>query len=267
VWHLHEFGLEDQGLSFLFGARFSMSLINRLSSQCICVSFALAKKFAPFIEPSKITVIYPSMHRALMENGVPPQSDGFVHPRGKQFRCVIVGALIKGKGQQDAVLAVSCLKKAGVATELLIAGGGDSQYRHELEELVRANGLESDVSFVGQLKSSRLLMLSSDVVLVCSRSEAFGRVTIEGMHAGRPVIGARSAATAELIKHGINGLLYTPGDPADLAEKIMSIYKDPRLGVRLSENATTWVGDHFRPNRYTDALCKLIESLPSPRPS
>jgi glycosyltransferase involved in cell wall biosynthesis len=104
-------------------------------------------------------------------------------------------------------------------------------------------------------------MLSSDIVLVCSRSEAFGRVTIEGMFSGRPVIGARSAATAELIKDGVNGLLYDPGNPGDLAEKIKRLQECPGLGERLGHEARAWVRRYFTIDRYADELFAVLHPL------
>jgi glycosyltransferase involved in cell wall biosynthesis len=81
------------------------------------------------------------------------------------------------------------------------------------------------------------------------------------MFSGKPVIGARSAATAELIKDEINGLLYRPGDPEDLANKIRSIYENPDLGKRLGGNAKTWIDAYFTPSRYTEEVLTLIGSV------
>jgi glycosyltransferase involved in cell wall biosynthesis len=260
IWHLHEFGMEDQGLSFLFGDRFSLALIDRLSARCICVSHALAKKYQKSIAASKITVIYPSMHRVLNDSEDANLRDSLESSRPKRFRCVIVGALIPGKGQEDAVLAFAHLKKTGIAAELTIVGDGDPEFRRYLEDVIRSNNLVDNVVFVGHVNNALPAMRSSDVILVCSRSEAFGRVTIEGMFAGRPVIGARSAATAELIQDGINGLLYNPGDSKDLAAKIISIYRDPQTGERLAARAQEWMKGHFTSRRYTEDILNLIQS-------
>ena len=102
------------------------------------------------------------------------------------------------------------------------------------------------------------MMLSSDIVLVCSKSEAFGRVTIEGMFSGRPVIGARSAATAELIKDGVNGLLYDPGNPGDLADKIKRLQECPAFGEHLGNQARSWVLSYFTADRYANELSAVF---------
>jgi len=258
VWHLHEFGLEDQGLSFLFSERFSLSLIDRLSSRCVCVSSVLARKYEKSIEPSKIVVIYPSMHLALDE-AISDEPVCLAVARTGRFRCVLVGALIEGKGQEEAIRAFARLKEHGVAAELLIVGAGESRYRRDLEEL--AKGLEQEVFFIGHVKNALAVMRNSDAVLVCSRSEAFGRVTIEGMFSKRPVIGARSGATAELIQDRVTGLFYALGDSIDLANKITSVYEDRRMGERLGRTAQEWVKSHFSRDRYVKDLFRLLVSV------
>jgi glycosyltransferase involved in cell wall biosynthesis len=185
-------------------------------------------------------------------------------PRSGRFRCVIAGALIEGKGQEDAVLAFAHLKRAGIDAELLIVGDGDINYRRRLEEMIESNCVRNQVVLVGQVKNALPAMRSSDAVLVCSRSEAFGRVTIEGMLAGKPVIGAQSGATSELIQNGINGLFYRLGDPKDLADKIQYLYENRVAAERLAKNARAWAESSFTSNRYGKELLKLLTSLLDP---
>jgi glycosyltransferase involved in cell wall biosynthesis len=267
IWHLHEFGVEDQGLSFLFGQRPSLVLIDRLSFRCICVSEALAAKYRSSIEPSKITVIYPAMHQSLrdeMRGEREPAPFAPLASPTKRFRCVIAGALIEGKGQEEGVRALARLKDTGVDAELLIVGDGLPAYRRQLEDSVKTNQLEGRVHFVGHVADVLPLMRSSDAVLICSRSEAFGRVTIEGMFSGTPVIGARSGATAELIEEGVNGILYNQGDPVDLAAKIEYLSHNPAMGKQLGMNALHWVKSYFTQERYAQELMSMVESCSEP---
>ena len=77
-----------------------------------------------------------------------------------------------------------------------------------------------------------------DIELVCSKSEAFGRVTIEAMLAGIPVIASNTGGTIELIEHKQNGLLYNYGDVQQLSEMILTLVNDEQLKVKLVENAS-----------------------------
>ena len=104
-------------------------------------------------------------------------------------------------------------------------------------------------------------MRSADVILVFSRSEAFGRVTIEAMIAGKPVIGARSGATAELIQNGVNGLLYSVGDPESLAAEIRYLHDNPKVADQLGKNARKWVEEHFSQDRYSEKILSVLASI------
>jgi glycosyltransferase involved in cell wall biosynthesis len=256
IWHLHEFGFEDQGLEFILGERFSIAFIERLSDRCICVSKALAHKYERTIRSDKLAVIYPSMQRAWREreNAVPELSP-------KRFRCVIVGALIEGKGQSESVRALACLKGKNLNIELIIAGEGVPSYRRTIEALIRTNGLGGEALLIGRIASSTSLMLSADVVLVCSTSEAFGRVTVEAMFASKPVIGAASGATPELITEGFNGLLYQAGNPAELAERIFYLYENPSVAHRLGENGNGWAKTMFTMDRYSTELIAVLDEV------
>ena len=83
------------------------------------------------------------------------------------------------------------------------------------------------------------------MVLMCSRSEAFGRVTVEALKSGRPVVGTRSGGTTELISEGVNGLLFAPGDAEGLANALRHLATEPGLLAMLSENARPSLQDRF----------------------
>ena len=59
-------------------------------------------------------------------------------------------------------------------------------------------------------------MLAADIILVCSRHEAFGRVVVDGMKLSRPVVYPRSGGIPEYMKDGVTGLSYSPGDVKEL---------------------------------------------------
>lgn len=260
IWHIHEFGAEDHNLSFLFGERLSLKGINWMSSRCVFVSRALAKKYEQVIDASKMTIIYPSMHRAVLDL---EDIDCDKYPFGtkkKRFRCIIVGSLVEGKGQEDAILAFVFLQKLEIDAELIIVGDGEPGYRQHLEDIIKCNSLTDNVTFIGRVKGVLRMMESADVLLICSRCEAFGRVTIEGMLAGKPIIGAQSGATSELIEEGSNGLFYKSRDPKDLADKIQYLYQNPDVAERLGRNARTWSENIFTRERYRKELLKLLSS-------
>jgi glycosyltransferase involved in cell wall biosynthesis len=174
------------------------------------------------------------------------------------FRCVIVGGLVPTKGQEDAVRALGLLHQEGLDAELVVIGDGDQTYKSRLSSIAASNGMLEKVRFVGMVDNAIPWMKNSDVALVCSTQETFGRVTIEAMLAGVPVIGARAGATTELIRHGEDGLLYEPGNSSDLAKQIKTLFDSPALAQRLRRCAESHARDSFTETRYSMELLALL---------
>lgn len=252
VWHLHEFGFEDHGIDFIYGQRLSLSIINRFNDLCIAASRAIMEKFRQLLPEAKIVVAYQSV--SVAHSTARPKLNG-------SPSCVIVGKVSEGKRQEDAVRAIGELSNAGVRAELYIIGDGFPDYQARLREIVEAYNIEHSVHFIKYTDMVFGYMESADIILMCSRAEAFGRVTIEGMKAGKPVIGARSGATAELIQDGVTGFLYTPGDYSELGRGILYLYEHPSEAKMMGEAARLWASERFTLERYGQELAGLLLPL------
>jgi glycosyltransferase involved in cell wall biosynthesis len=180
------------------------------------------------------------------------------------FRCVISGAITANKRQEDAVLALAELRRRQVEAELLLIGEGDGEYGLRLLNLVAQNHLQDGVRFLGQMDDPMPELRAADVALVCSGAEGFGRATAEAMLAGKPVIGADNTATAELIRDGLNGLLYRTGDAQDLAGKIDYLYRHPEVASQLGNNGQAWAQRIFTRDRYGEQLLPWLTGLLPP---
>lgn len=258
VWHLRAFGQADFGLRFDFGARPSLWLLDRLSSVCIAVSEAVADRFRDHIEPSKLKVLYDPVRVAASCSVDGPREQKV---QGAGLKCVLVGGLYQAKGHRDAIEALAHLNHDGERVFLTVVGGGDPNYRAHLESLVARKNLAHCVRFEGYVRDALPYMEAADVVLVCSRCEAFGRVTVEAMKVAKPVVGARSGGTAELVRDGFNGLLYTPGDSRELAEKIRYLGVNPAAAHRLGDNGRRWAVRRFTDDQYAQELITILESV------
>jgi glycosyltransferase involved in cell wall biosynthesis len=198
---------------------------------------------------------------------VAPQhsADVSVPIRKEKFRAIITGTLIEGKGQEEAIQAIAELAGRGMRIELLVIGSGIVHYEQHLRNLIAVKELEDLIYLIGHVRNPYPFMKSADIGLVCSRCEAFGRVTIEAMFARKPVIGARSGATPELVQDGVNGLLYKPGNVKDLADKIQFLYENPMEASRLGERGFQWAMDTFNRARYENQLLGLLSGLMNSR--
>jgi UDP-glucose:(heptosyl)LPS alpha-1,3-glucosyltransferase len=149
-----------------------------------------------------------------------------------QLVVLFVGSEFRRKGLDRLIRAI------GPGMLLLVIGRGDNLSYHR--RLVLQCGLEAQVRFVGLSREVFPYYAAADVVVLPSRSEAFGMSILEGMACGLPVIVSANSGVASLIRHGENGfLLHDPAEIPALLRQLLSQEERRRLGLgarALAEN-------------------------------
>ena len=257
IWYLHEFGKADHDLSFDLGINLATKLMACLSASIIVNSRALEAFYARRIPGSQLRMIYQAV------NGVDLSASDRALETGPasapaRHKLVLVGGIAEGKGQTEAVQALGQLKTQGIQVELALVGTGEPAALERVKRAASDCGVEGLVNFTGQVADPGPIVKDSDIALICSRSEAFGRSTVEAMKLGKPVIGARGGATPELIREGFNGLLYAPGDYLDLAEKIKLLIDNPGLAKQMGENGCRWAQEEFTMAKYVGKVLQVL---------
>lgn len=260
IWHIHEFGYEDYGLCFDLGEKMAMRIVKQLSDVCIVGSKAVREKYREFIPDRKIKLIYyavcvtnKSSCKLLKIKEQLQEASG--------IKCIIVGSLHEGKHQEDAIRAIGKLIDEKIDVRLYIVGEGKLKYKQYLESLIIRGNLENHILFFGYIDNPFPIIQQADILLICSKKEAFGRVTVEGMKAGKPVIGADSGGTKELIRDHYNGFLYTFGDYHELAEKVKYLCQHPDEARQMGENGRQWALKKFNIEDYSEEVLKVLRGL------
>jgi glycosyltransferase involved in cell wall biosynthesis len=96
------------------------------------------------------------------------------------------------------------------------------------------------------------LVANSYAVVLPSRSEAMGRVLLEGMAYGKPVIASRVDGIPTYVKEGVNGLLFESENSAELAERLAGVLADPAAAARLGRQAHEYVRAHLSEEKYLE---------------
>lgn len=245
VWHVREFVHEDMNAKFDLPRHVLKRFFNHRLGLAIYNSRALRNKFIHYFGEHNAKIIY---------NGLKfPTDEPQFRVRGLHHSSTVtllmVGSLHEGKGHLDAIEALPFVCQKYSETKLIIAGTGDEKYKKRLEERAERLGIRETIRFIGYTENPRDLIGSSDLFLMCSRSEAFGRVTVEAMSVGCPVIGARAGGTSEIIEDGCSGALYESGDPFGLSESILRLLGCTECRVRLSK------AGRVRAGQFNEARC------------
>ncbi|MGA9121040.1 MAG: glycosyltransferase family 1 protein [Bacteroidota bacterium] len=117
--------------------------------------------------------------------------------------------------------------------DLVFAIVGDGPVRSELEQMM------PEARFLGYQAGEALATsyASSDLFVMPSTTETFGNVTLEAMASGIAPVCANAGGARGIIRPGITGLLAEPGDPRDLAEKLLSLIDNPGKRAELADQA------------------------------
>ncbi len=256
VWYIREFGQQDHGLKFYMP--FS-DIIEMISSSDLVITNSGAVKKALFSNSGN-NVISLYNYIEISGNNADPNA-GSYFKRKDALRLILLSRIEDAKGQKDAILAMKELISKGRDVELVLLGSSNSGYLEELKGLVRDYGLEEYITFLGFKENPYPIVNKADIVLLCSRNEAFGRIVIEAMLLKKPVIGTNSGGVPELLREHYNGLLYDPGDHCQLADRI-EFFIDHRDKVAVyGENGYLFVKENFTEDKYGGAVYRRSMAL------
>jgi glycosyltransferase involved in cell wall biosynthesis len=148
-----------------------------------------------------------------------------------------VGWLIPIKGVTYLLDAMAEVVQRHSNSLLVLVGKGDENGEEEikLRERVESLGLEDRVRFLGWRPDVNEIMGCFDIFVLPSLNEGMGRVLVEAMAAGLPIVASRVGGIPDLIENGENGLLVPPADPSALAKAISDLLSDKKRRNRMGE--------------------------------
>ncbi|MEO0540561.1 MAG: glycosyltransferase [Cyanobacteria bacterium P01_A01_bin.105] len=123
---------------------------------------------------------------------------------------------------------------------------GEEKYVEELKALAKALGVCDRVCFLGFQSQVLPLMRACNLLAhTATAPEPFGRVIVEGMLCGRPVVAAADGGALELIDHGRTGWLTPPGNASSLAEILTMSYHTPALTAIIARQGQLVAQERF----------------------
>lgn len=141
---------------------------------------------------------------------------------------------------------------------------GDGPYCSKLLKLAERLGLSDRIKFVGRVSSDELRGLYDwcDVVVVPTITpEPFGRVAVEAMSRGRPVIGTAAGGLSEIIDDEQTGYLIPPATPSAIAEKLLLLENQRGLVMKMGTRALEKCKMVFDQSVITNQVFDVYRSL------
>jgi glycosyltransferase involved in cell wall biosynthesis len=218
------------------------------------------------VEGARTTVIYDALDEAGFAPAHSPAEVRTSLGITNGAPCIgVVGNIQEWKGQAVLVEAMAQVQAAVPKARAVIVGGvhrAGAEYQAQLMRRIHELDLDRTVSLTGYRTDVADLMNALDVVVHTSvRPEPFGRVILEGMLLGKPVVASAAGGVRELIEDGRTGFLTPPGDAARLAAQLIPLLRDPALRERIGRQAQQWARQRFSLDRHVAAMSALYEHL------
>ena len=253
VWHVREFLEEDQHRCFV-NKKYAHSLMAR-ATKIVAISDSIEVKYKALFG-DKVTRIY---------NGIDPKVYYDAEKtilEGDEVKFISVGEIAEYKGQYLLIKALGELKRRGFENfSVDLIGNLPLYYRPEITALIQENRIGDKVRFLGRQSHVEKFYRESDIMFVGSRSEAFGRITVEAMLSGCLVIGADTAGTKEILDSEKYGLLFELGNISELCDKIEAALRDRAAARALAARGRAHALERYSAEANADSVNALYREL------
>lgn len=165
-----------------------------------------------------------------------------------------VGRLTPVKGQEVLIRAASELIRRGEKIFLVLLG--DGELRRDLEELSLRLDIAEYVRFLGWQPEVARVMATFDIFCLPSRNEGMGKVLVEVMAMGKPIIASSVGGIPDIVRSGENGILVPVGDTAAWAEAIIRLCRDSEKRRRMGD-----AGMQMAPRYNSEEMIKRIDRM------
>jgi glycosyltransferase involved in cell wall biosynthesis len=222
----------------------------------------------PFMPPEQIPVVYPGVDSQRFRpsvDGTTVRQQAAIPPDAPVVALIARFQDVKG---HDTFQAMARLVLQAVPDARFIVAGentqtsADNAYKTRiLESAAHDPRLRSALTYLGFRADVEQVMAAADVVVCSSHFESYGMVNIEAMSSGKPVVSTNQGGPAETVADGETGFLVPARDPAALAEKVISLLRDPALRQRMGAAGRARVERLFSVEAMAQQYMQAIDPL------
>ncbi len=222
----------------------------------------ILENYAP--DPEKIALIHGGYHEEMFDpEKIDKKRTEALRKRwnidGSKLVIMLPGRLTAWKGQDVFINALAILKDLSFVAICVGDTDDNPSFTKKLRDLIGHHHLHDSVKLVGHCQDMPAALSISDLVVSASSSqpEAFGKVAIEAMAMGKPVIATKHGGSLETVRDGETGWLVSPGDPTSLAQALETAIKRKDELKAVGQKGRNWVQLHFTAQQ----MCKKTIAL------
>ena len=230
-----------------------MSQSNEDTLLMISLNSSLKNKIKTIGNGINVDRFYKSRNRTEVENDL-----GLAN---NKIRLVCVGRIVKNKGYEDIVKAISEINQD---LELVIVGGNIKQEIEpifkELTKLINKLNL-NNITITGLVHNVEEYLSVSDIFISASYREGVPRSVLEAQAAFLPIIATNIRGNREIVIHGVNGYIYEKSNHKELAKYIQVLAKDLEKRLIFGSKGRESVKSRYTENQYVQKQVEIISNL------
>jgi glycosyltransferase involved in cell wall biosynthesis len=178
-----------------------------------------------------------------------------------------IGRLDSWKGQDYFLKAFAEILKKHPNTKALIVGDlratqEGQLYYDRLKNITKELNISNDVIFTGHRFDIPNIMVASDIIVhSASKPEPFGRVIVEAMLAGTPIIATKAGGVPEIIEDQITGVLIPLHDVESMVDAIQKVMEDHKISNKMAKIAKKYAKDKFSVQQHVCAIENIYQTI------
>ncbi len=242
---------------------------HRIAHRVLVNSVAIREQLlaSGHIAPEKIVVIRNGLsglaERAASDDGGRAKQRAALLRELKLGECArlvgVVARLQPVKGHRYFIEAASRISSVEPNAHFVIVG--DGALRPEIEAQVSRLGMNNRVHLLGDRSDAALIVAGLDIVVQSSLHEGLSNSVMEAMAAGAPVVATAVGGTTELISDSKTGFLAPPANSEALAQRILSVLRNPGWGAEMAARGRKHVLDQFSAKRMVESVERLYDEI------
>lgn len=180
----------------------------------------------------------------------------------KEFSVVMLGGINPWKNQIEFVnVAIRVLKKRKDIFFYMFGKIISKEYYEKLMKKIHDEKCDKNIFFRGHEKNVEKIFLESDLMLHTSLVEPFGRVFIESLAAGVPLIASGNGGAKEIVNNGIHGYVFNNWDTKTVANKVIFLKENEEVRNKMGLSGRSLVKDKFSKSIFVNKLRNIYSNV------
>ena len=267
IAHLRDLG-PRKGLSAWIYVTLTRLIPIRSAIKTISISGAVARRFG-LQENITLTIHNPialgKVGNRHFIKAKPEKPSQKTPEKGGSFTIGLVGRILPWKGHLTALRILYEVRRLTERRVVLVfigdLGTADQSYLAHIYRTIEKLQLRDSVFFWGFRRALDEIYPKLDVLIVPSEEEPLGRVVLEGMAYGIPVVATDKGGPAEIIEDGVDGFLVSPDDVQRWAERIIELLENPALASEIGKRGREKILSKYSLEAYIGAIESLYKEI------